>query len=49
MTNKFLGYLEFASNHRDISQYHGSRSFKPEFTMESISVRKMKGKIINES
>lgn len=48
MTNKFLGYLEFASNHRDISQYHGSRSFKAEFTMESTSVRKMKGKIINE-
>lgn len=49
MTNKFAGYLEFTSNHRDISQYHGSRSFKSEFTMESTSVRKMKGKIINES
>lgn len=49
MTNKFLGYLEFTSNHRDISQYHDSRSFKAEFTMESTSVRKMKGKIINES
>lgn len=44
MTNKFAGYLEFTSNHRDISQYHGSRSFKAEFTMESTSVRKMERK-----